>query len=244
MILTLTGTDLYHDIHTSQAARRSLELASRLVVLQPLGMTELPERLRGKVRVIFQSARKPPGGYAPRKKVFEVCQLAHLRLVKDPFRAAMAARRLPASSRIEVHHLGAAHSTRMENKARAESKSNPRYRWAGSVPRWKALRILARSRILVLTSKLEGGANVVTEAIAASVPIISTRIAGSVGILGKDYPGYFTIGETRALTDLLHRAETDTDFYAALKERCEKLKPLVDPARERKSWQDLLMELN
>src|SRR5262249_31824585 len=59
LVLALTGTDLYEDICTDPAARRALELSSRLVVLQPLGVEELPERLRGKARVIYQSAEAP-----------------------------------------------------------------------------------------------------------------------------------------------------------------------------------------
>ncbi len=63
----------------------------------------------------------------------------------------------------------------------------------------------------------EGGANVLSEALAASVPILATRIPGSVGILGPEYPGYFPVGDTEALAALLWRAETDRDFRAALR---------------------------
>lgn len=243
LVLALTGTDLYNDIHTHPSARQSLELASRLIVLQPMGLAELPKSLRHKARVIYQSAEKPRKPITPRTSIFEVCVLAHLRPVKDPFRAAQAARLLPPSSRIQVVHVGAALSKKMEDHARAEAASNPRYRWLGELPRWKALRILARSRLLVLTSQMEGGANVISEALAVSIPILSSRIPGSIGILGPDYPGYFPVGDTKALADLLSRAETEANFYNALKEWCEQLKPLVDPARERQSWENLLREL-
>lgn len=240
LILALTGTDLYDDIRTSDLARQSLELAARLIVLQPLGIAELPEHLRERARVIYQSAKRPPGRVSCAKNLFEVCVLAHLRPVKDPLRAAMAARLLPPSSRIRVTHLGAALSEEMGERARAETASNPRYRWLGELPRWKALQILARSRLLVLSSRLEGGANVISEAIAASVPVLSSRIPGSIGILGPDYPGYFPVGDTAGLASLLARAETDAKFYRTLKEWCGRLSPLVDPARERQSWESLL----
>ncbi|MBI3951853.1 MAG: TIGR04348 family glycosyltransferase [Acidobacteria bacterium] len=243
LIVALTGTDLYKDVRTHASAQQSLELASRLILLQPMGFTELPERLREKARVIYQSARRPQGKVVPRKDVFEVCLLAHLRPVKDPFRVALAVRLLPPSSRIEVVHVGAALDKTMEEGARRETAANPRYRWLGGIPRWKALRILARSRLLVLTSHMEGGANVVSEAVAASVPVLSSRIAGSIGILGPDYPGYFPVGDTQALATLLVRAETDAAFYNTLKDWCERLKPLVDPARERRCWENLLREL-
>ena len=147
--------------------------------------------------------------------MFEVCVLGHLRPVKDPLRTAWAARLLPASSRVRVLQVGGALSEDMAEQARAEEAANPRYRWLGERPRGQALRLLARCRLLSLTSELEGGANVISEAIALGVPVVSSRIAGSLGLLGTDYPGYFPFGDTQALADLLRRAETDTDFYDA-----------------------------
>jgi glycosyltransferase involved in cell wall biosynthesis len=91
---------------------------------------------------------------------------------------------------------------------------------------------------------LEGGANVVSEAIAAGVPVLSTLISGSVGILGADYPGYFPVRDTHALCLLMRQAETEPAFYGALKRRIDDLKPLVDPERERASWQALLAEVH
>jgi putative glycosyltransferase (TIGR04348 family) len=243
LVVALTGTDLYGSIHTHEAARRTLALATRLIVLQPLGAAELPAEVRDKVRAIYQSVPAPRVRPAPRRAHFEVCVLGHLRPVKDPFRAALAARLLPPASRLRVLHLGAALSADMAEQARTEAAANPRYRWLGEVPRWRALRVLARCRLLVLTSELEGGANAVSEALAASVPVVSSRIAGSVGLLGEDYPGYFPVSDTAALARLLERAETDADFYRVLSDWCARLAPLVDPARERQSWADLLQEL-
>ncbi len=243
LILALTGTDLYGDIHDDPEARRSLEMATRLVVLQPMGVGELPEHLRHKARVIFQSAEKPPGKFPPRKDVFEACVLGHLRPVKDPLRAAKAARLLPPSSRLLVTHIGRALSDEAEAQARAEAASNPRYCWLGELPRWKALRLLARSRLLVLTSHMEGGANVLSEAIASAAPILCSRISSSIGILGPNYAGYFSVGDTKRLAELLLRAETAQEFYRELRDSCRGLQPLVEPARETRSWQELLEEV-
>jgi putative glycosyltransferase (TIGR04348 family) len=242
LILALTGTDLYGDIHASPEAQEALAMASRLVVLQPLGVEALPEGLRPRARVIYQSVPDPRFCVTPRAGVFEVCVLGHLRPVKDPFRTAQAARLLPPSSRLQVLHLGAALSEDMAEQARAEAAANPRYRWRGELPRWKALRVLARCRLLVLTSQLEGGANVISEALAVAVPVLSSRIAGSVGLLGPDYPGYFPVGDTEALAGLLSRAETDPALYHALQVGCEQRRGLIDPARERESWASLLAE--
>jgi putative glycosyltransferase (TIGR04348 family) len=243
LVLALTGTDLYGSIHTHADARRALDLATRLIVLQPLAVAELPSTVRAKTRVIYQSVPTPRRLSPPRADRFDVCVMGHLRPVKDPFRTALAARLLPPESRLTVTHLGAALTEDMADKARAEAAGNPRYSWLGDVPRWKALRELGRCRLLVLSSELEGGANVVSEALAASVPVLSSRIAGSVGILGEDYPGYFPVGDTEALARLLQRAEADARFYRTLYEWCARLRPLVDPARECRSWEELLTEL-
>jgi glycosyltransferase involved in cell wall biosynthesis len=173
---------------------------------------------------------------------FEVCVIGHLRPVKDPLRAAYAARRLPPSSRLRILHLGAAMDARMAARARAEMRANPRYHWLGEQPRWRVRQILASSALCVLSSKLEGGANVVSEAIVAGVPLLASRIPGSVGLLGESYPGYFRVGDTQALAQLLHRAETDRAFLARLRSYCRRLAPCFDPGRERAAWSRLLEE--
>jgi putative glycosyltransferase (TIGR04348 family) len=243
VVLALTGTDLYADIRSSAEARRSLELAHRLIVLQPEGLQELPPRLRSKARVIRQSAQPPRGRIEKRAGVFQVCVLAHLRDVKDPFRAALAARLLPDDSRMEIVHVGKPLEARAAREARAHERSSRRYRWLGERSHSQALRVLARSRLLLLTSRLEGGANVVSEALACGVPVVSSRIAGSVGILGRDYPGYFEFGDTAGLAGLLGRIEKERAFRRSLEAWCRRLAPLVQPRRERNSWRGLLAEL-
>jgi putative glycosyltransferase (TIGR04348 family) len=239
----LTGTDLYGDIHTQPDAMEALELATLLVLLQPLGRTVLPAAVRDKARVIYQSVRLPPASHAVRTDGFDVCVMGHLRPVKDPLRTALAARLLPASSRIHVQHIGGALSEELAEDARAEERRNRRYHWLGELPQGEALGVLSRCRLLSLTSESEGGANVISEAVVAGVPVISSHIAGSIGLLGEDYPGYFPAHDTQALANLLWRAETDTEFYNSLRDGSARLRPLFDPAREKQSWADLLKEL-
>jgi len=95
LIVALTGTDLYGDIRTSVEAQQSLELATRLIILQPRGIDELSAHLHPKVRVIYQSVPTPAGLPPKSKTTFDVCVLGHLRPVKDPLRTALAARHLP-----------------------------------------------------------------------------------------------------------------------------------------------------
>lgn len=245
LIVALTGTDVYHDLPKSRRAQDSLELATRVVVLQPNALDEIRPRLRRKACVIFQSARPASGKVHQRAggsnaRTFDVCVVGHLRPVKDPFRAALAARLLPPQSRIRILHFGAALSPRMARFARAEMDRNTRYHWRGERPRWNLQQILARSALCVLSSKLEGGANVLSEAIVNRVAVLASRIPGSIGILGEDYPGYFRVGDIEQLAQLLDRAENDSAFLQLLQSHCARCLPLFQPAREKAAWSKLL----
>ena len=244
LIVTLTGTDIYQDYHLNDRCLQSIKMATGLIVFQPKILQEIPVQYRDKATVVYQSATPPPGIHKPRKRFFDVCVIGHLRSIKDPFQTARASRQLPDTSKIRVLHIGGALAPDFEQQAIAEQVSNHRYRWLGELPHWKTIRCLARSRLLVITSKAEGGPIVLVEALAASIPVISTQINAVVGHLGENYPGYFPVGDTNALVSLLQLAETDQDFYADLKKRSEKVKSLVDPARERASWKKLLKNLN
>lgn len=243
LIVVLTGTDLYHDLPVSKVARHSLELADRLVVLQSHAVDDLPLAVRPKTRVIVQSAVAPIRRQRALPDVLEVCVLGHLRPVKDPLRTALAARRLPPESRIIVTHLGAALSSTMDRRARAEMVRNKRYHWRGDLPHATAMRVLARSRVLVNSSQSEGGANAISEALACGVPVLSSYIAGSIGLLGEEYPGYFKCGDTAELAGLLRRFETEAAFRAELTSACRRLASQVSPARERTAWRQLLAGL-
>lgn len=245
LIVALTGTDVYRDLRKSRRAQISLEIATRLVVLQPKALDEIHSRLGQKARVIFQSARPASRKFSQHlretnDRSFRVCVIGHLRPVKDPFRAALAARLLPPHSRIRILHFGAALSPGMASFARAEMDRNTRYRWQGERPRMSIQPILARSALCVLSSKLEGGANVLSDAIVNRVPVLASRIPGSVGILGEDYPGYFRVGDTEHLAKLLERAENDSAFLRLLRSRCARCLPLFQPAREKAAWRKLL----
>ena len=231
-VLALTGTDVYGALD-DRRTRDSLALATRVVVLQPHAIALVPG-----ARAIYQSASAAPPDPQP---PFTACVLAHLREVKDPLLAARAVR---DASGVRVVHLGGAPDEEWAARARAaEHASDGRWRWLGARRRQEALAILAGAQALVVTSRTEGGANVVTEAIAAGVPVLSTRIDGSLGILGDDYPGYFPVGDARALGALLARCAGDAAFAADLRARVVALRPLVEPARERASWRELLDEV-
>lgn len=143
VVLALTGTDLYRDLADKPETLESMEAATLLVVLQAKAAEALPERLRAKVRVIYQSAQARPRRRGRAEGGFRVCTIAHMRPLKDPLRAAEAARRLPADSRIEVLALGRAMTAEMERAAREEEARNPRFRWLGERLHEEALDFLA-----------------------------------------------------------------------------------------------------
>jgi glycosyltransferase involved in cell wall biosynthesis len=266
IVVALTGTDLYGDLSRGSRTRESLRLATRIVALQPRALEALGSPLCEKTRIIYQSvaAFNAPseksrlskdgrlGSSANRaglrqsraSRTFEVCVIGHLRPVKDPFRAAMASRLMPASSRVRVTQVGGAMTEQAAMRARAEMRTNARYCWLGEQPAWRVRRILSRSHVFVLSSRKEGGANALGEAIVAGTPVLASRIPGSAGILGEGYPGYFEVGDTSGLAGLMSRAETDEVFLAHLEERCTRLVPLFDPSREAAAWVELLAELS
>ncbi len=245
LVLQLSGTDIYQYISEDpEPTLRSMELADRLVALNRLAWRVVPKKFRKKLRVIFQSARKPLAARRPSRRHIDVSVIGHLRDVKDPLRAAEAARLLPPASRVRIVQIGRAYSAEWAAKARAEMAANPRYLWRDDVPRAAVQRLLRRSHAMVLSSRSEGGANVISEAVVGGVPILASRMDGNAGLLGSDYPGYFPVGDTKALARLLQRIEGDPLFVATLRRAIARRAPLFQPEREVAAWRRLLAELS
>jgi len=239
LAVALTGTDLYRDLPASREARRSLEAADRILVLQEEAPRRLAARLRRRTRVVYQSA-EPRARRASPARVFRAAVIGHLREEKDPFRAAAALEHLPADVPLEVVHVGAALSPDMAREAARRMRGEPRYRWLGGMPHARALAWLARSHVLVVSSRMEGGANVISEAARAGVPVLASRVDGNVGMLGRGYPGYFALGNERALARLLERARTDRTFYRRLQRALAARRARFSPAAERAALSEAL----
>ena len=247
LILALTGTDLYRDIRTDAAAQESMRLADAMIVLQSEGLKELAPALRAKTSVIHQSVRAvqratPPSSYCL------ITVIGHLRDEKDPLRAAHALQHLPPASRIRVIQLGGAMDDQLAAEARAiaareaqaRGAHGARYRWRGELAHGDAMRWLARSHAMVISSRMEGGAHVVSEAIACGVPVLASRIPGNVGLLGADYPGYYPLEDAAALGKLMLRVENDKRFVLALERALAKRRHLVDAGAERSALDALV----
>jgi len=241
LIVALTGTDIYRFLASDpEETNSSMEMADRLVCLHDRVSRDIPRRFGNKLEVIYQSALPLPRPRHPSSRSFDVCVIGHLRDEKDSLRTALAARDLPASSRIRIVHLGNAHDAEWAEKARAEMRENPRYVWRGEVPGWAVRKELGKTQIMVLSSIMEGGANVISEAIVAGVPVIASDIPGSIGLLGQDYPGYYPVRDTAALTAMLWRAEREPGFLDGLAQACARRAPMFTPEREFESWRRLL----
>ena len=241
LVVALTGTDIYKFINTSpEPTLYSIRVADRLVTLHGLAGLAIPRKYRSKISVIHQSAKSAVRRDAKKKRRFNVCVVGHLREEKDPLRAAYAVRKLPAGSRIQVSQYGKAHTPVWAERAEREMQGNERYRWHGEVPHWRIRQVYVSADVMVLSSRMEGGANVISEACAAGLPIIASDIAGSVGLLGEEYPGYYATGNTRALRDMLLRAETDRAWLKRLQTACMGKAGLFSYANERDGWRRLL----
>jgi len=244
MIVLLAGTDI-HRTPLSEACLKSLQLADRLVALQHRAIERLPLSLRSKATTIHQSACPPARRASPLQDSFELAVVANLRAVKDPLRTALAIRDLPSEPRVLVTHMGLALSDSLAARAKREyTLSKHRYRWVGGRPAHQALRLIQRARLLVVSSRSEGGANVISEAIACGTPILASLMDGNIGLLGAQYPGYFPVGDTEALRQLIIRAAGDADWLARLRQSVLDLQPAFTPDTERNAWLDLLRELH
>lgn len=244
VVVVLTGTDLYRDfLRGDESVARSLRLATRLVGLQDQVPLALPASLRGKCRVIYQSCQPTTGKSRSLVRCLEMVQVGHMRPEKDPLRAAMAVRRLPPSSKIRLTHVGGCYEPVWERRVREEQQRNRRFVPLGAKSWLATRRLIARAAALVTTSRLEGAGNVVGEAIVDGIPVLASRIAGSIGMLGEDYAGYFEVGNTDQLRLRMQQFEDEPAFRERLYRQVLARQSLLRPSVEARAWQDLFAEL-
>jgi putative glycosyltransferase (TIGR04348 family) len=231
-VLVLTGTDLYRDIKTNTDAQRTLRLATRLVVLQEAGLLELETQLRGKASVIYQSAEPlEPVMPGARGQDTEIIMIGHLRDEKDPL-TFMQAAALVTSTGVRMTHIGGALDPALGEQALSTQQAVPRYRWLGNLPQPSTREHLRQSHLMVIASKMEGGANVIIEAVTSGVPVLASDISGNRGMLGADYAGYFPMGDSKALARMIDQTVADPVLYVLLKAQCNARAPQFSPERE------------
>lgn len=245
LIVILTGTDLYRDIHEDASARQSLALATHLVVLQEDGPQVLPSALRNKTRVIYQSARPLKAAVKPVRH-FRAVTVGHLRDEKDPLTFMRAAAQVAAKTtildgRMLFDHIGDALTPEFAQAAHAAEKTIPGYRWLEGLPGPQTRQHIKHAHVLVNSSRMEGGAQVIGQAIQSGTPVLASRISGNIGMLGADYAGYFPVGDDAALAVLLHRCATEPHFLARLEQQCRRRAPLLEPGEEKRLVLNLVL---
>ena len=238
LVVTLTGTDLYRDLPASREARESLRRADRVIVLQEDALRLLDKNTRKKARIVYQSAN-PSVRHSPPGTLFRVAVVGHLREEKDPFRAALALAHLKQD--LQVVQIGDALSPDMDAQAKKHMNDDRRYRWLGGLSHPRAMAWIARSHLLVMSSVMEGGANVISEAARIGTPVLASRVSGNVGMLGRNYPGYFPLYDERKLAELIEQAISDPAFYRILHRAMAKRRALFAPASERQALRKALL---
>lgn len=246
LVVALTGTDLYRDIHSSIAAQQALQSASRLIVLQDQGAAELPPRLRHKCRVVFQST--PARRTLPKTtQHLRAVMVGHLRDEKWPQTLFEAARLLAPEEGILIDHLGVALDPDLGELAHATAAACPHYRWLGGLPHAATRSRIQRAHVLVHTSRMEGGSHAIMEAVCSGTPVLASRISGNVGMLGVDYTGYYPPGDAHALVALLRACRRGIGGaggpLAALQAQCALRLALFAPAAEQSALLAVMHEL-
>ncbi len=239
LIVALTGTDLYRDIHTDTKAQHSLDVAGQLITLQELGPQRLPEQYRAKTQVIFQSTTSRQTLNKTHRHLNAV-MVGHLRDEKMPQTLFEAAGLLQADEDIRITHIGAGLDEKLASIAIKTEASCPHYTWAKGLKHSLTRQRIQRAHVLVHTSKMEGGAHVIMEAVCSGTPVLASRMDGNVGMLGSGYDGYFTVGDAQALATMLRRCKNETAFLDHLASQCALRAPLFAPQAEQTALLNLV----
>jgi glycosyltransferase involved in cell wall biosynthesis len=170
-----------------------------------------------------------------------------LRDEKSPQTLFFAARQIKDHRDIFIDHIGDALDAEMGGQAQACAAECPHYRWLGGLSHEATRRRIQRAHVLVHTSRMKGGAHVVMEAIASGTPVLASKIAGNLGMLGPDYVGYFEHGDAQGLAGLLLRLRAEhtrnDSFYSLLQAQCARRVPLFAPAAEKAALMKLVQAL-
>ena len=242
IVLVLTGTDLYRDIKDNPQARTSLDLAAALVVLQEDAIRFVPAAHRQKTHIVFQSARPLKPAVKSRGSL-QCVMVGHLRPEKDPLTALRSLEYLDRSLPVHLLHIGRALDHQLGQAATLLAGRDRRYRWADALPHGLTRAAIKRAHLLIHPSLMEGGANVIVEALTAGTPVLASHMSGNIGMLGKDYPGYFEVGDAEGLAALIQQCLADANFYSRLNNAAKVRASLFQPEEESRKLRLLVSQL-
>ncbi len=234
VVVVLTGTDLYKDLPDNADAQASLQIADALIVLQEDAIQHIPLQHRHKTHVVYQSAKPLTPALKPKGKL-QCVVVGHLRDEKDPATVLHSLDYLSPAAPVHIMHIGAPLDTSCEAASRAKMAEDSRYHWAGALAHGLTRAAIKRSHVLIHPSKMEGGANVIVEAILSGTPVLASKMSGNIGMLGHDYSGYFPVGDAPALAALMQKCLDEPNFLLRLNIACQARAKLFLPATERES---------
>ncbi|RII83819.1 selenoneine biosynthesis selenosugar synthase SenB [Neopusillimonas maritima] len=246
LAVIMAGTDLYRDINYDPDAQRSLQQAHSLVVLQEKAPEALAPAERKKTRLIFQSTslRKP---LAKTTKHLRVLMVGHLRPEKAPHTLFQVTRLLKTHPDIYIDHIGKVLDPALGEAAQQTMLEAPNYRWIAGLPHDTVRSRIQRAHLLVHTSEMEGGAHVVMEAVNSGTPVLASDVDGNIGMLGKNYQGYFPFNNANVLAESIKECRaTQSDengLLNVLSEQCRDRAKLFDPKVEQHAIQTLVKDL-
>ncbi len=245
--VALTGTDLYPDITGDALALRSLQQAAGLVVLQAQAMQALPPAFRDKARVIFQSSAQRQTLHKTSRHL-RVVMVGHLREEKNPCMLWRAVRAIAPDAGILVDHIGDALEPALASEAQATAAACPHYRWLQGLSHAATLQRIQRAHLLVHTSRSEGGAIVISEAIRSGTPVLATRIPGNAGLLGEGYAGLLEPDDDATLAERLLQCRSEqaggqTGWLQHWQAQCDARAALFEPGTERMALLDWVQAL-
>ena len=91
-------------------------------------------------------------------------------------------------------------------------------KFLGALPRWKALRILAGSDVAILPSREEGVSTVLLEAMALRIPVVATRVSGTIEVVRNGRDAVLVDPRAEELAKAAERLLEDRDYAEMLAE--------------------------
>ncbi len=117
--------------------------------------------------------------------------MGHLREEKDPRTLWNALRLIDPQLPIRIRHIGEALDPVLGDEARAAMARDSRYRWTGALPHGLTRCAIRDAHLLVHPSLMEGGANVIVEAVNGRHAGDRKPRFGQRGHAGEELSGLF-----------------------------------------------------